>query len=137
MERKKISPLPVQHQASSSKASSKPGSSNQKDTFEVQVVKPIVYGNVAWYIGEDDGGHTHQWTVYLKPYDNEDMSVYVKRVQFRLDDSFENSIRVCREPPYEVTERGWGEFNVIIKIIFQDSNVSPVTIRHWLKLFHG
>ena len=37
------------------------------------IIKPIVYGNVARYFGKkrEEDGHTHQWTVYLKPYRNE------------------------------------------------------------------
>lgn len=36
-------------------------------------MKPIVFGNVAHYFGKkrEDDGHTHQWTVYVKPYRNE------------------------------------------------------------------
>ncbi|KAG8187257.1 hypothetical protein JTE90_019150 [Oedothorax gibbosus] len=103
----------------------------------VQVVKPIVYGNVAWYLGRkrDEDGHTHQWNVYLKAYDNEDMSVYVKRVHFKLHESYADPNRVCHAPPYQVTETGWGEFEIVIKIFFQDSNERPVTIYHFLKLF--
>ncbi|XP_036698215.1 YEATS domain-containing protein 4-like [Balaenoptera musculus] len=43
----------------------------------VTVVKPIVYGNVAPYCGKkrEEDGHTHQWTVYVKPYRNEDIPV--------------------------------------------------------------
>ena len=39
----------------------------------VTIVKPIVYGNVARYFGKkrEEDGHTHQWTVYVKPYRNE------------------------------------------------------------------
>jgi YEATS domain-containing protein 4 len=29
----------------------------------------------------EDDGHTHQWTVYVKPYRNEDMLAYVKKIQ--------------------------------------------------------
>ncbi|XP_039595928.1 YEATS domain-containing protein 4-like [Polypterus senegalus] len=41
----------------------------------VTIVKPIVYGNVAQNFGNkrEEDGHTHQWTVYVKPYRNEDM----------------------------------------------------------------
>ncbi|XP_055115021.1 YEATS domain-containing protein 4-like isoform X2 [Symphalangus syndactylus] len=43
----------------------------------VTIVKPIVYGNVARYFGKkrEEDGHTHQWTVYVKPYRNEDIPV--------------------------------------------------------------
>jgi YEATS domain-containing protein 4 len=39
----------------------------------VTLVKPIVYGNVARYFGKkrEEDGHTHQWTVYVKPLLNE------------------------------------------------------------------
>nr|CAG4652070.1 EOG090X0B3F [Triops cancriformis] len=102
------------------------------------IVKPIVYGNVAKYFGQKrEDGHTHQWTVYLKPYDNEDMSVYVKKVHFKLHESYANQNRVLSKPPYEVTETGWGEFEIIIKIYFQDPNERPVTLYHILKLFQN
>ena len=32
------------------------------------------------------------------------------------------------KPPYEVTETGWGEFEVIIKIYFSDPNERPVSL---------
>lgn len=103
----------------------------------VTIVKPIVYGNVARYFGKkrEEDGHTHQWTVYVKPFRNEDMSVYVKKMHFKLHESYTNANRVVLKPPYEVTETGWGEFEVIIKIYFVDPNEKPVTIYHLLKLF--
>jgi YEATS domain-containing protein 4 len=103
----------------------------------VTIVKPIVYGNVARYFGKkrEEDGHTHHWTIYVKPFRNEDMSVYVKKVHFRLHESYNNANRVVMKPPYEVTETGWGEFEIIIKIYFNDPIERPVTIYHLLKLF--
>nr|KAG5707356.1 hypothetical protein BaRGS_005323 [Batillaria attramentaria] len=103
------------------------------------IIKPIVYGNIARYFGKkrEEDGHTHQWTVYLKPYRNEDMSAYIKKVHFKLHESYPNPNRVVVKPPYEVTETGWGEFEVIIKIYFNDPNERPVTIYHLLKLFQS
>ncbi|KAM6153069.1 YEATS domain-containing protein 4 isoform 1-T1 [Erethizon dorsatum] len=94
----------------------------------VTIVKPIVYGNVARYFGKkrEEDGHTHQWTVYVKPYRNEDMSAYVKKIQFKLHESYGNPLRVVTKPPYEITETGWGEFEIIIKIFFIDPNERPV-----------
>lgn len=63
------------------------------------------------------------------------MSVYVKKMHFKLHESYTNANRVVLKPPYEVTETGWGEFEVIIKIYFIDPNEKPVTIYHLLKLF--
>uniref|UniRef100_A0A6I8P5Q5 YEATS domain containing 4 n=1 Tax=Ornithorhynchus anatinus TaxID=9258 RepID=A0A6I8P5Q5_ORNAN len=96
----------------------------------VTIVKPIVYGNVARYFGKkrEEDGHTHQWTVYVKPYRNEDMSAYVKKIQFKLHESYGNPLRVVTKPPYEITETGWGEFEIIIKIFFIDPNERPPRI---------
>lgn len=103
----------------------------------VTIVKPIVYGNVARYFGKkrEEDGHTHQWTVYVKPYLNEDMSTYVKKIHFKLHESYNNPNRIMTKPPYELTETGWGEFEIVIKIYFHDPNERPVTIYHILKLF--
>ncbi|CAG9765799.1 unnamed protein product [Ceutorhynchus assimilis] len=104
----------------------------------VCIVKPIVYGNVARYFGKkrEEDGHTHQWTVYVKPYYNEDMSGYVKKVHFKLHESYANPNRIVLKPPYEITETGWGEFELVIKIYFHDPNEKAVTLYHILKLFH-
>ena len=81
-------------------------------------------------------GHTHQWTVYVKPYNNEDMQTYVKKIHFKLHESYENPNRIIIKPPYEVSETGWGEFEVVIKIYFHDPTIyKPVTFYHILKLF--
>ncbi|KAG5882716.1 hypothetical protein JTB14_020560 [Gonioctena quinquepunctata] len=103
------------------------------------IVKPIVYGNIARYFGKkrEEDGHTHQWTVYLKPYNNEDMSTYVKKVHFKLHESYANQNRIVVKPPYEISETGWGEFEIVIKIHFHDPNERPVTMYHILKLFHS
>uniref|UniRef100_A0A3Q3G6W0 YEATS domain-containing protein 4 n=1 Tax=Kryptolebias marmoratus TaxID=37003 RepID=A0A3Q3G6W0_KRYMA len=105
----------------------------------VTIVKPIVFGNVARYFGKkrEEDGHTHQWSVYVKPYRNEDMSAYVKKIQFKLHESYVNPLRVVTKPPYEITETGWGEFEIIVKIFFIDPNERPVTLYHLLKLFQS
>lgn len=74
----------------------------------VTIVKPIVYGNVAKWFGKkrEDDGHTHNWTIYVKPYKNEDMSAYIKKVHFKLHDSYANQNRIITKPPFEVSETG-------------------------------
>lgn len=88
-----------------------------------------MYGNISRYFGKkrEEDGHTHQWTVYVKPYNNEDMSAYVKKVQFKLHESYANQTRIVMKQPYEVTETGWGEFEIIIKIFFHCPNEKPVS----------
>lgn len=103
------------------------------------IVKPLVYGNIARSFGKkrESDGHTHQWTVYVKPYLNEDLSVYVKKIHFKLHESYANANRIVTKPPYEVTETGWGEFEIVIKIYFHDPTERPVTMYHILKLFQS
>lgn len=36
-------------------------------------------------------------------------------------------MRTVLEPPFEITETGWGEFELTIRIYFQDSSERPVT----------
>ena len=35
---------------------------------------------------------------------------------------------VFTKPPYEVSETGWGEFEVVIKVFFLDSSEKPVSL---------
>ncbi len=59
------------------------------------IIKPIIFGNISQNFGKkrESDGHTHDWTVYVKPYNNEDMSSYVKKVQFKLHESYANPNR--------------------------------------------
>nr|CAG4641106.1 EOG090X0B3F [Eulimnadia texana] len=115
------------------------GTENGTRVKGATILKPIVYGNVAKFFGKkrEEDGHTHQWTVYLRPYRNEDLSVYIKKVNFKLHESYANQNRVLTKPPFEVTETGWGEFEIVIKIYFHDPNERPVTLYHILKLFQN
>ena len=46
----------------------------------VTIVKPIVYGSSSTPFGKkrEPDGHTHEWTIYVKPHTNEDISAYVE-----------------------------------------------------------
>ncbi|CAJ0945921.1 unnamed protein product, partial [Mesorhabditis belari] len=101
------------------------------------IVKPVVYGNTAEAFGykRESDGHTHKWTVFVRPYLNEDGSRWIRKVQFKLHESYANSTRVIEQPPFEVTETGWGEFEVQMRIYFADQNEKPVTAFHYLRLF--
>jgi YEATS domain-containing protein 4 len=55
------------------------------------------------------------------------MSTYVKKVHFKLHESYNNPNRIVTKPPYELTETGWGEFEIMIKIYFHDPNERPVS----------
>lgn len=65
------------------------------------------------------------------------MSLYVKKVHFKLHESYANPNRILTKPPYEIMETGWGEFEVVIKLYFHDPTERPVTLYHILKLFQS
>jgi YEATS domain-containing protein 4 len=89
---------------------------------------PIVYGSIAFYLGKKaDEFQTHEWTLFLRGPNNEDLSMVISKVVFQLHASFAQPIREYTEPPFEVTERGWGEFEAQIRIHWKDST-EKVTI---------
>ena len=100
------------------------------------IVRQVVYGTIARALPEPkENKHTHKWSCYIKPYKNEDMC-YVKKISFKLHESYgAQAERTLSNPPYEIEETGWGEFEIIIKIHFVDPNERAVTIYHQLKLF--
>jgi YEATS domain-containing protein 4 len=88
------------------------------------VCLPIVHGSVAFYLGKraenKNEYQSHQWTLYLRGLNNEDLSTCIEKVVFQLHPSFAQPIREYKNPPFEVTEKGWGEFEAQIRIHWKD-----------------
>ena len=80
--------------------------------------------------------HTHQWTVWVRGIDGEDISYWLKKVQFKLHETYSQSLRTIESPnAFEVTETGWGEFEVTMKLWFvPEAGEKPQSIYHNLKL---
>ena len=85
-----------------------------------RVIKSIVYGNHASLLPhKNDKGHTHHWKVYVRAYDTqENLSHYIRKVQFRLHESYQNSVRMVEKVPFELNETGWGEFDIQVSKLF-------------------
>lgn len=65
----------------------------------------------------------------------DDISHFIKRVQFKLHDTYPQATRNVDKPPFSVTETGWGEFEIQIKVFFvPEANEKPITLFHHLKL---
>lgn len=65
----------------------------------------------------------------------DDISHFIRRVQFKLHDSFPQPVRTFDRPPYQVSETGWGEFEIQIKIWWAaESGEKPLQTFHYLKL---
>lgn len=102
---------------------------------------PLVFGSIAKPLDPDNRpqginvDHTHRWSVYVKGVDGEDISYWLKKVQFKLHETYTNSLRTIETAPFEVTETGWGEFEVQIKLYFvPEANEKAQTLWHALKL---
>ncbi|MFS8023861.1 putative transcription factor YEATS family [Helianthus anomalus] len=104
---------------------------------DVEISVPIVYGNVAFWLGKKASEYqSHKWSVYVRGATNEDLSVVVKRVVFQLHSSFNNPMRVVESPPFELSESGWGEFEIAITLHFHpDVSDKPLHLYHHLKLY--
>ncbi|KAI9618060.1 hypothetical protein KEM48_006847 [Puccinia striiformis f. sp. tritici PST-130] len=119
--------------------------------------RPIVYGSVATAIPVEERlnnpEHNMRWTVAVRsatspPPDSpilaqrtipediiggcDDLSYFIKKVSFKLHDSYPNPLRVIDKSPFELSETGWGEFIIYIKFIFmlnlekKQYNIPPV-----------
>lgn len=115
-----------------------PGVSKRIKT--ISVTRPIIYGNTAKKLGDikppnAPAEHTHLWTIFVRGPQNEDISYIIKKVIFKLHDTYPNATRTVDSPPFELTETGWGEFEINIKIHFVDeANEKMLNIYHHLRL---
>jgi YEATS domain-containing protein 4 len=111
---------------------------------------PFLFGRVTkqcWNNGigkRAEDQNSHRWVVYVRGVNGEDQSYFIKEVAFHLHPSFKNPIRSKRANkkykilavahyPFEVHESGWGEFEIMIKIIFKE-DIKPLEIFHHLKV---
>ena len=75
--------------------------------------------------------------MFIRPLTAEqDLTHWLKKVQFKLHETYANSSRMIESPgPFEVTETGWGEFEVQLKLFFvPEANEKSQTLWHGLKL---
>ncbi|KAI7820098.1 yeats family-domain-containing protein [Kickxella alabastrina] len=102
----------------------------------VVISRPIVYGNIAIELPTQKSNNTHKWTVFLRGPNGQDISSFIHKVEFKLHETFVNNNRAFKTAPYEVTETGWGEFEIITKIYFPlSSGEKPISLYHMLKLY--
>lgn len=77
---------------------------------------------------------SHEWHCYVKPaFSSLD---FIQSVTFKLHETFENSV-ITKEYPFEITQFGWGEFTIQIKITFVDPLERTVVLNHYLVLHDG
>jgi len=113
--------------------------SNPRPSTELKtpaICLPIVYGSIAWWLGRDKGAqNSHKWTMYVRGVDGEDISHIIKSVEFNLHPSFPQPQREVHKHPFEITTFGWGEFEVRIRLHFNDPDEPPLDCYHNLRLY--
>ncbi|KIK96403.1 hypothetical protein PAXRUDRAFT_825968 [Paxillus rubicundulus Ve08.2h10] len=116
----------------------------------VTIHRPIIYGNTATVLtaAEKESapeGHSHRWTVAVRSAASapesdvvggaDDLGYFIKRVTFKLHETYANPSRNVDRPPFEVSETGWGEFEIQIRVNFvTESGEKAITLYHHLKL---
>lgn len=96
---------------------------------------PIVYGSIAFPLPKTEEYNTHSWTLYVRGPNNEDLSQGIAKVVFQLHPSFAQPVRELTAPPFEVTEKGWGEFEASIRIVWRDPAEKALVLMHMIKLY--
>ncbi|KAF2858006.1 yeats-domain-containing protein [Piedraia hortae CBS 480.64] len=109
----------------------------------VQVRRHFLIGNEAFPLPHEGfpdpapEGHTKGWRVYVRPLPNgPDITTWLKKVQFKLHHTFADASRTVEAPgPFEVTETGYGEFAIEIRLFFATESGEKALYReHYLCL---
>ncbi|ELP92362.1 YEATS domain containing protein, putative [Entamoeba invadens IP1] len=105
--------------------------------MSVKITKRILYGNEATLLKKQILNNTHTWTLFVRAFDDEDLELYnmIEVVIFHLHESFSSPHRRKEQPPFEITENGWGEFEALIEIVFKH-NMGSITLKHFIMLFN-
>ena len=102
---------------------------------------PISWGSVAFQIGRSRVGnsqeHSHRWMVFVRGAAGQDITPAVSRIVFTLHHTIRDHVREVARPPFQVTETGWGVFEIQIAVHFHAAlGCAPLLLAHTLKLFH-
>eukprot|EP00878_Enallax_costatus_P038018 GHUV01043145.1.p1 GENE.GHUV01043145.1~~GHUV01043145.1.p1 ORF type:complete len:208 (+),score=44.90 GHUV01043145.1:368-991(+) len=103
-----------------------------------ELVVPIIVGTVSQFLGKKAANEyaSHRWTAYVRGVGTEDVTHFIQRVTFQLHPSFKDPVRRVEQPPFELTETGWGEFDISMVLHFTpDAGEKDLEIFHRLKLY--
>lgn len=70
-----------------------------------------------------------------QPAGDPSLSTWLSKVQFKIFNTYENPLRTCEGPPFEVTETGWGGFTIDVRLHFTAASNEKAQYRqHFLQL---
>jgi len=80
--------------------------------------------------------HTKRWTIYVRqPEGGPDMRTWLSKVTIKIHSDYKTPLRTIENPPYEVTETGWGGFMVDVLLFFVGASTEkPQYRQHYLQL---
>lgn len=90
-----------------------PGSNRLKN---VELKVPLVVGTYAYPLKKPEEFASHEWVVYVRSPLNEDISHIIQKAVFELHSTFTPPTRPVGQQPFEVKEKGWGEFDVGVTV---------------------
>ena len=75
--------------------------------------------------------------VFVRGAAGQDITPAVSKVVFTLHHTIRDHVREVSRPPFQVTETGWGVFEIQIAVHFHVAlGCAPLLLVHALKLFH-
>eukprot|EP01135_Chromosphaera_perkinsii_P001849 Nk52_evm28s211 gene=Nk52_evmTU28s211 len=80
----------------------------------------LIYGHSIEKLGKGEKlgpKNTHKWTVYVK--ESTGQSDLIRFVEFHLHESFSTPVRKITKIPFQVSEQGWGVFDINIRVHFK------------------
>ncbi|KAF4548311.1 AF-9-like protein [Elsinoe fawcettii] len=119
-----------------------PAASSSKRVKNTRISRPFIIGSAAWnldpktHVGPIPEGHTKGWRVYVRPLPGgPDITSWLKKVQFKLHHTYTDASRTVEAPPFEVSETGYGEFEIELRLYFDASSGEKAQYRfHRLRL---
>ncbi|EGT32366.1 hypothetical protein CAEBREN_02504 [Caenorhabditis brenneri] len=101
----------------------------------------VTVGHTSTRIYDHKGGHTHTWTLFVKPankeYEDFPDNKFIRKVIFNIHESFAQPTRTVSKPPFSITETGFASFSAVVTIHLNLPTEKPRPIPYELTLFVG